>query len=210
VPELRGLTAARAIVKLDRAGFRAVVRREPSFYPDETVFEQRPNPGLRFRRGTTVRLTVASFEARKPPPRPPAPPVSRVSRLVGLDYSEAAARMEVLGIVPDSYPVRSSRAPTIVISQTPAPGTQVRRGARVRLVVSVGKRALAPALVPDTVGLMELAAHSRCRAANFTCRTILVPASRPGDAGRVVRQQPPAGSALPELTQMKLFVAGPS
>lgn len=206
VPDLRGLTRDEAVGELQRAGFRARVRRERSFQPDGTVFEQTPRPGKRLRQGKVVLVTVSFFKPRRPPPPPPAPPVSALPRVVGLDYSEAAARMELLGIVANSYPVRSNRPVTIVVGQTPAPRTRARRGSRVRLIVSVGKRRLPPARVPDTVGLKELTAHLRCRDERFTCRTFLVPARRPGEAGRVLRQLPQAGRIDRALTQMKLYV----
>jgi beta-lactam-binding protein with PASTA domain len=206
VPDLRGMTRAQAVGELQEAGFRAKFRRERSFVPDGIVFEQTPEPGKRLQQGRTVLVTVSLFKPRAPPPPPPAPPVSALPRVVGLDYSEAAARMELLGIVANAYPVRSNRPVTIVVGQTPAPATRARRGSRVRLIVSVGKRRLPPARVPDTVGLKELTAHSRCRDEHFTCRTFLVPARGPGEAGRVVRQRPQAGRIEQTLTQVTLYV----
>ena len=180
------------------------MRRERSFVLDGTVFEQSPQPGQRLRRGTIVRLTVSVFEARRPPPPPPAPPASKLPGVVGLDYWEAAARMEALGIIANSYPVRSSRQPTYVVGQSPPEGTRATRGARVKLTVSVGRGqgALGRVVVPKIVGLSEIEAHSRCRDAHLTCRTVPVP----GSAGIVVRQHPEPGERAERLTQMKLLV----
>jgi beta-lactam-binding protein with PASTA domain len=207
VPDLYGLTPAQALVELEQAGFRVRIRRERSFQPDGLVFEQSPSVGRRFRQGKTVVLTVSVVGSRAPAPRqPPAPPVSAVPRLVGLDYWEAAARMQILGIVANSYPVRSGRRFGTVVGQAPVAGIRVPRGSRVRLFVSVGNEALQGVEVPDTVGLSEPKAHARCRDADFTCRTVLVATSEPGDVGRVVRQTPPAGQVHPRLTQMTLSV----
>jgi eukaryotic-like serine/threonine-protein kinase len=207
VPNVYGLTAEEAIAELEQAGFRAKVRRERSFQPDGLVFDQRPRTGLRLPRGKTVLLTVSIFPSRAPAPRrPPAPPVSPVPRLVGLDYWEAAARMELLGVVANLYPSRSNRSFGTVVRQEPASGTRVPRGSRVRLDVSLGNYPLRSVRVPDTVGLSEQMAHSRCRDAYLTCRTVLVAAPEPSAAGRVVRQSPPSGQVDQALTQMTLFV----
>jgi serine/threonine-protein kinase len=125
--------------------------------------------------------------------------------VVGLDYFEATARMEILGIFADTYPVRASRRVTFIVRQTPAPGTRVDRGSRVKLTVSTGSGRLPEFEVPDTVGFKELRAHAICRDGNFTCRTIVV---SEGSPGRVVRQDPPAGQQRRALSQMKLYVGG--
>jgi PASTA domain len=205
VPDLLGLSTDQAVARLRRDGFRAKARRERSFAPDGTVFEQEPLAGRRIRPGRTVLFTVSFFKARRPPPPPPAPPVSALPRLIGLDYWEAAARAELRGLVANSYPVRARLRADHVVGQTPAPGTRVRKGSRIQITVSVSKER-APRPVPHTLGLKELTAHARCRDEHFTCRTMLIPATQASEVGRVLRQKPNAGDLEPELTQIKLFV----
>jgi beta-lactam-binding protein with PASTA domain len=199
------MSSAQAIARLKRDGFRAKARRERSFAPDGTVFEQRPLAGRRIRSGRTVLFTVSFFKVRTPPPPPPAPPVSALPRLIGLDYWEAAARAELRGLVANSYPVRARQRADHVVGQTPAPGTRLRKGSRIQITVSVSRQR-APRPVPDTLGLTELTAHARCRDEHFTCRTMLIPATEPSEIGRVLSQKPNAGDVEPELTQIKLFV----
>jgi beta-lactam-binding protein with PASTA domain len=209
LPNVYGLTAEEAVAEVEEAGFRAKIRRERSFQPDGLVFDQQPRAGLRLQRGKTVVLTVSVFPSRAPAPRrPPAPPVSAVPRLVGLDYWEAAARMELVGVITNLYPSRSNRSFGTVVRQSPAPGARISRGSRVRLDVSLGTYPLRRVNIPDTVGLTEQTAHARCRDAYLTCRTLLVAAPEPSAAGRVVRQSPPAGHVDEALTQMTLFVGG--
>jgi beta-lactam-binding protein with PASTA domain len=127
--------------------------------------------------------------------------------VIGLDYSEAAARMEVLGVVANLYPVRSKKPATTVTSQLPRPGRRISPGVRVRLTVSVGRNVSWPsARVPDTVGLKESTAHAICRDANFLCRSVAVPTRHPKGPGRVVRQRPPGREVKEALTQITLFV----
>lgn len=206
VPEVRGLAPPDAIAAVKAAGYRAKVRWRPSLQPDGLVFEQVPPSNKRLPRGRTVRLTVSSVTPSREPPRPPPPLVSSVPRVVGLDYSEAAARMEVLGVVANLYPVRSKKPVTTVTAQLPAPGRRITRGSRVRLTVSVGTGRWPLGEVPGTLGLKELTAHARCRDADFLCRTVAVPTRHPRGPGRVVRQRPTAGEERPELTQITLFV----
>jgi beta-lactam-binding protein with PASTA domain len=205
VPDLVGLSSAQAAARLKRDGFRPRARRERSFAPDGTVFQQQPLAGQRMQAGRTVLFTVSFFTRRRPPPPPPAPPVSALPRLIGLDYWEAAARAELRGLIANSYPVRAGQRADDVANQMPAPGTRVRKGARILITVSIAKKRT-PLPVPDTVGLKEAAAHARCRDAHFTCRTMPVPAGQTNEVGRVLRQKPEPGDVKPELTQIKLFV----
>jgi beta-lactam-binding protein with PASTA domain len=207
VPEVYGLTQGAAVDAVKAAGYRVEVRQERSFQPDGQVFRQVPLGNRRLRRGRTVVLTVSAFAPSGEPPPPPPPRVSSVPRVIGLDYSEAAARMEAIGVVANLYPVRSrTKRVTIVTSQVPVPGRRITPGASVRLTVSIGARPLPSAAVPDTVGLKELTAHELCRDENFLCRTVAVPTRHPRGPGRVVRQRPNAGEAAERLTQMTLFV----
>jgi serine/threonine-protein kinase len=206
VPDVRGLPAQYAVAVIEEAGYRVKVRQERSFQPDGLVFEQEPEADQRLGPGKIVVLTVSLFKARKPPAEPAPPSASPAPRVVGLDYWEAAARMEDLGFVANLYPARSRRPVTTVVTQTPSPGRSVARGTHVRLTVSLGRRPLPEATVPNTVGMKELTAHSRCRDARLTCRTLAVPTRHPRGPGRVVRQKPEAGLTSKELTQMTLFV----
>jgi beta-lactam-binding protein with PASTA domain len=188
------------------AGYEVKVRWRRSLQPDGLVFEQIPEANERFGRGKTVVLTVSAVTESAAPPPPPPPARSTTPRVVGLDYSEAAARMEALGVVANLYPVRSTRRATFVIAQKPAPGVQLTPGTRVRLTVSVGTRSWPSEEVPGTVGLKELTAHERCLDADFLCRTVPVPTRSPRGPGRVVRQQPDPGEIRPELSQITLYV----
>lgn len=204
VPNLYGATPQQAFDLLKVTGFRGRAKRERSTQPDGLVFKQWPLAGKPRLKGSTVLFTIASYPVRRPPPPPPAPQASELPPVVGLDYAEAAARMELRGMRADGYPVRSrSRKVGYVVSQTPGARTRAARGSRVKLTVSIGTGQLPAVEVPDTVGLTELRAHDICRAASFTCRTFVV---SEGSPGTVVRQDPPAGSQHRALTQLKLYV----
>jgi eukaryotic-like serine/threonine-protein kinase len=204
VPNLYGATAQQALDLLEATGFRGKAKRERSTQPDGLVFKQTPAAGKPRLEGSTVLFTIASYPVEEPPPAPPAPQVSELPPLVGIDYPEAAARLERRGMRADGYPVRSSRRKAgYVVSMTPAARTRATRGTRVNLTVSIGTGRLPEVAVPDTVGLTELRAHEVCREANLTCRTFFVSEGSPGS---VVRQDPPAGATGRALTQLKLYV----
>jgi beta-lactam-binding protein with PASTA domain len=207
VPEVRGLPRNAAVAAVKSAGYRVRVRRVRSLQPDGEVFEQIPLGNKPLRKGRVVVLTVSRITPSGEPPPPPPPRVSSVPRVLGLDYSEAAARMEVLGVIANLYPVRSRKPATTVTSQLPLPGRRISPGVRVRLTVSVGRRPTWPsAPVPDTVGLKEKTAHAICRDADFLCRSVAVPTRHSKGPGRIVRQRPAAGQVKRKLSQITLFV----
>lgn len=120
---------------------------------------------------------------------------------VGRDYLEAAAEAFGAGLIADTYPVASSELRGLVVAQTPAAGTEVERGAIVKLDVSLGQGERGDRDVPDVTGMELEEAHRLCREAGFTCRTVY----RAGEPGEVLDQEPAFGAVAEELTQMELL-----
>jgi eukaryotic-like serine/threonine-protein kinase len=117
----------------------------------------------------------------------------RLPLVEGLTYDQASGRLRALGLETQAYPEIDARArPNEVLSQSPAAGQSVRPGRRVAL----GVNALAEVRVaPNLVGLRETDAVARARAVGVVVERVqYVPADQP--TGTVVRQEPPAGSAL--------------
>jgi eukaryotic-like serine/threonine-protein kinase len=96
----------------------------------------------------------------------------------------------------------ANRPQGIVVDQRPSPGTVVRRGALVTLVVSRGARAKP---VPDVAGLVALDAAARLRAAGFVPK--LVEVQSPKTQGTVVSQKPAAGAEAPTGSRVSLLVS---
>src|SRR5207248_881817 len=81
-----------------------------------------------------------------------------------------------------------------VISESPAAGTSVARGAAISLVVSSGAPAPAPVAVPNVVGETQAAATSAISAAALTVGAVTQQSSTTVASGSVISQNPAAGA----------------
>jgi hypothetical protein len=153
-------------------------------------------------------VLVAVIAARddEPDPRPRARPPVSVPLAVGSDYADASTAIEELGLVADTFPVSSGQPAGRVLDQSPAAGTRLRRGERVRLNVSLGPAPLPMTPVPDVTGPPAAAARAELRRAGFTVRTIFDDAPSPREVGDVVGQHPEARALAPALTQVTIVV----
>jgi serine/threonine-protein kinase len=220
VPDVVGLSEAVAVQRLSEAGLRAQVGRETSEdVPLGSVIEQDPAAGSDVTRLRVVELTVSSGPPEvetvtetvtetetQPPPEPPDPETVQMPDVVGLSHEEAAASVEDLGLVADTYPVPSAEPFGVVVAVAPAAGTEVREGQSVRLNVSLGPDERTSVTVPDLTGLEASDARRRCREAGLTCRTLYRTAPSEEEQGEVLDQQPAAGETVLQLTQITLFV----
>ena len=133
VPAVEGQTEQEARDLLSEAGFEAEVR--PREGPEEDagrVLEQSPPGGERAREGSEIVLTVGE-----------EPQTARVPDLVGLTYPEAEAALEEAGFLIEGVdPVPSDTVPEgVIVSQDPAPETELEPGAYVSLSTSTGPEA---------------------------------------------------------------------
>ncbi len=178
VPDVVGDPLEAAIADVKAAGFRANVTQAFAQEPAGTVVDQRPQADQKLRKGAVVTLT-ASKGAR---------PVE-VPHLLGTQGSDAAAVLREAGLEPAIATVRAERARGEVVAQNPAAGTEVERGASVRLNVSAGP---ATTSVPDVVGLTQPEAVAALLRAGLKAYVQLVPSLEP--AGTVVAQAKPPGT----------------
>ena len=93
-----------------------------------------------------------------------------------------------------------------VVAQRPLPGTTVKRGARVRLNVSIGPNPQASAPVPDVVGQDESTAMSTLQGAGFQVVVIDQPTADQTDDGIVLDEQPVGGSRAPRGAVVTIYV----
>jgi serine/threonine-protein kinase len=217
VPAVVGKTEAEAIRELERAGLKPVVNADESPRPRGMVFAQAPGGGSRLKEGepvvisvstgpptTTTVTTTATQTTTVAPPPPPAPVV--VPDVVGQDQVAAGETLESEGLVADSYPVPSEEPAGTVVSQRPAPGTELKEADTVRLNVSLGPDERETSEIPDVTGLEASEARNRARIEGFTVRTVYRDAPSEEEVGEVLTQSPAAGATAPILTQLTLFV----
>lgn len=125
VPDVTGKTLRAARIELQNAGFEIAepVNRVFSDKPADQVLEQNPTGNTRLKRSTPIILTVSKGAEPKP---------FNLPSLVGMTGLAAQDRLAELELVFDSVEGPSDG---VVVSQTPAAGTQVVAGQTVDLIL---------------------------------------------------------------------------
>ena len=135
-----------------------------------------------------------------------APPATVVvPELVGFDHADAGREAEDAGLVANTYPVDSDAPAGQVVAQDPAAGTELDASERLRLDVSIGADPLVAVVVPDVVETEGAQAREILRRAGFTVLSVDEDAPSPDAAGRVLRQEPAAGTEAAALTQVTIY-----
>jgi beta-lactam-binding protein with PASTA domain len=185
VPGVVGLSASDAVVAIRDAGFEAKIHLAESSEPAGTVLRQTPAEGVGAPRGTSIRLDVAKSR--------PTPPVRiDVPDLVGGSVADARRQLRSLGLTVTVIQVRSDEPAGTVVRQSPRAGAELRKGATVRLAVSIGPQTVD---VPDVTGLDEDAARSKLEGAGFEVRVVDQETTEPTEDGVVLAQEPAGGTA---------------
>jgi beta-lactam-binding protein with PASTA domain len=217
VPGVVGMTQADAIRAVLSADLEPVVNRNESPRPEGEVYSQAPGGGSRLREGepvvinvstgppttTTVTTTTTETTTVEQPP-PPAP--ATVPDVVGQNQVDAGEVLEGNGLVADSYPVPSGEPAGTVISQNPAPGTELKEGDTVRINVALGPEERQASEIPDVTGLEAGEARQRARVEGFTVRTLYRRPPSREELGEALTQSPAAGTSAPILTQITIYV----
>jgi serine/threonine-protein kinase len=125
----------------------------------------------------------------------------------GQDYTQAVQELANLGLMPQTYPVSSAEPQGTVVGQNPPAGSQAHTDVPVRLNVSLGPGTRPSGPLPDLTGLKAIEALVKCAQAKYTCRVVFRTPPQPSTVGKVIAQQPQAGTNAPGLTQITLYVA---
>src|SRR5205814_2566984 len=134
------------------------------------------------------------------------PPQVAVPDVVGLTQAAAASAITGAGLkVGALVMAASTTVPSgLVISQTPASGTQVASGTAVEIVISSGPLKI-PA--PNVVGLTQAAATAAIANAGLVVGTVTIASSATVPAGSVASQNPAAGTGIPAASAVNLVVS---
>jgi serine/threonine-protein kinase len=133
----------------------------------------------------------------------------KVPDLTGLTLEVAAARVEALNLVLQVADERNDpqMASGLVLEQTPPPGSAVRRGRKVKLILSLGGKVLS---VPDVVGHAARTLAIELQQEGFVPGEEAHVYSYDVPAGRVLAQVPPAATtAVPHSRVHRLVSEGP-
>ncbi|GIU86005.1 MAG: putative serine/threonine-protein kinase [Acidimicrobiia bacterium] len=168
---------------LREAGFEVEQRNEASdTVAPFNVIRTQPRAGELAERGSTVTVFVSTG------PEPVAVP-----DVVGRSAADATARLREAGFEVDQRSEASTTVPAgDVIRTDPPAGELVAPRSLVTIFVSTGNPQVE---VPDVRGETEASARARLEADGFTVATIEGP-STPGNAGRVIGQDPAPGTMV--------------
>jgi serine/threonine-protein kinase len=167
---------------------------------------------------TTVAVTTTATQTKASTVTTPAntatgtgtvaqPQTVTMPDVTGQDYTQAVQQLANLGLMPQSYPVSSAEAQGTVVGQNPPAGSQARSDVPVRVNVSLGSGTRPSGPLPDLTGLKAIDALVKCAQAKYTCRVVFRTPPQPSTVGKVIAQQPQAGTNAPGLSQITLYVA---
>jgi beta-lactam-binding protein with PASTA domain/tRNA A-37 threonylcarbamoyl transferase component Bud32 len=195
VPQTTRLTYAQALARLEQAHLGA--SRIDSFdetVPKGVVMSTDPGAGANVGRGTDVKVTVS-----KGPERYAVPTVLNKSQAEATD--EITAAKLTVGTVSQAFSDTVTQG--LVISVDPAPGTPLKRGAPVDLVVSKGHQ---PIPVTDFTGQPAAQAVDSLTKAGLQVDATQQENSDTVPKGNVIRQSP-SGGTLFKGQQVTLVVS---
>lgn len=132
VPSLLGLSEQDAITMIENDGFTLgrISRKYSEDVPKNLVIAQNPRPGISLPEGSTINFTISL-----------GPKIVKedVPALIGKSLQEAKALLNKQNLEVGNVSKKSSDSPeNIVIDQKPEPGTQLKSGSSVDLVISSG------------------------------------------------------------------------
>ncbi|WP_433681700.1 Stk1 family PASTA domain-containing Ser/Thr kinase [Nocardia sp. CA-119907] len=205
VPRLDGMTQQQAEQQLNASGLRMdpTVQRKPSSAQEtDKVIGTEPAAGNRVDVDRAVVVILGS-----------GPEQIRVPNVVGQDISVAQPNLvDSAGFKITVQEVPSSKPKGEVIATNPAGGTTADKGSTVTVQVSTGDQITMPSLI----GLTTAQAVDKLRQAGWTGSTAQISQSAQGtfdtsSVGRVVSQQPAAGSSIAKTgtVSVTVYVLGP-
>ena len=127
VPRVVGLRVADAEARLDARGLSWRVTQQDSDRPKGEVVSQTPDSGARVRKGARVTLGVSSGPAPVPVPD-----------VTGLDEASARSELDDAGFSVSvvDQPTTDPTQDGLVVDESPAGGSQAKRGATVTITVA--------------------------------------------------------------------------
>jgi eukaryotic-like serine/threonine-protein kinase len=185
VPPVTGISADAAKSRLKKAGLKPNAHRESSdSVPTGVVISSSPDEGSTVDVGSTVALTVSN-----------GPQQVSVPDVTGKTADDATAELQSAGLQVSRTEQESQDRPAgTVLSQSPAGGTAVNKGATVTLTV-----AKAPAVVtvpvPDVTGEDEDFAIKKLSSDGFAVDRKTQDVDQPDGDGVVLTQSPSGGKA---------------
>lgn len=211
VPAVVGLDQNDAVQKLTAVNLVPQIHNASSTRPKGTVFGQKPPAGTEVDKGSQVTINVSNGPASGgttttgTTTTTASGPV-QAPDVIGLAVSAAARRVNAEGLRPTLTYVDSDQDAAIVVDQSPAGGTSLSKGTRVRLSVSSGPNPAAPVDVPNVVHKAQSTATETIRQAGLKVFVLFRRTTNEGQVGLVLEQQPAAGTSIPGGSYVAIVV----
>jgi beta-lactam-binding protein with PASTA domain len=212
VPQVVGQTQGSAVNALTAKGLKPVLHNVSSSRPAGTVIAQKPPAGKEVDKGSKVTLNVSTGTGPSTTTTTTTATTTSAAgnvnnpNVTGLAEAPALRRLNVAGLLATVVFEKSSQPTGRVLSQSPSAGSSVRRGSRVRLVVSSGANPQPAASVPNVVGQDQAAAAQALRDAGFRVLVLNRETADQSQDGVVIEQQPHAGSSIPGNSLVAIYV----
>lgn len=208
VPDVRSMDLADALVKLQERELypRLSLRFTDNPSDKNTILEQSPEPGSIVKAGRRIKLTVSKGAV-----------LDKIENYVGKDLEAvklqlqtlfAASRPLVTVREPPTYRFDDSAAGTI-LEQKPLPGEQISGPTVLELVVSKGPESVKD-IVPDFTDQSIPGAIALAEKSVFTIDFSMRQAKAGEGQGKVVEQQPKAGTEAKVTERVKVAIAAPA
>jgi eukaryotic-like serine/threonine-protein kinase len=195
VPNVVNETQGNAETILRNNGFTVRVTPEKNDAVEAgLVFDQDPDAGVRAERGSAVEIKVSQGANTVPMPE-----------VIGSTFDEARTLLTSQGFTNISAQEEpDDEAPANeVIAQQPTPGTEVAKDTPIVLTVSSGPPVVA---IPDVAGLSPTEASNVLGQAGFDT-AVTEQASDTVEDGTVIGTNPPAGTELPQGSEVTIIVS---
>lgn len=199
VPSVTGLTLSDALDKLNQNKLDLEVRDFvfSSAVGENRVVRQRPREGEVVKQGRSVGVVLSRGPER-----------NAVPDVVGQNTEDAAIALSQASLVPESAERIPWGAPGVVVAQGAAPGFRLAKGEKIPLLVSEGP---APVVLrmPRLEGLSREEAEQAVKAMGLRIERVEEDSFGIFSlAGRVMGQEPPAGSPVSSGSAVSLTVGG--
>jgi serine/threonine-protein kinase len=197
VPSVFGLTKQQAEQAIKKVGLRVGRVIPESSDTVQTGYATRTDPGSGTQLPVDNQVTLFVSSGR---PQTSVPPVTSISQQAA-ETDLTAANLKYTTTTQDS----STVTPGNVISQDPAPNTQVPQGSTVNLVIAT-KAPPTTAPVPDVVGDTSRAAQNTLKTAGFQVSVQTKDTTKQNQDGNVISQDPPAGKTANKNSTVTIVV----
>lgn len=208
VPDLRGKDLADALVVMQERELypRLTLKFTDNPLDRNSVLEQSPGPGSIVKAGRRIKLTVSRGAV-----------LDKIGNYVGKDLETVRLQLQSLfasskAIVniqdPVSYRFDDASAGTI-LEQKPLPGTEISAPTVLELIVSKGPET-AKAIAPDFMGKSVREAAALAETSPLLVDFSMRQAKKDESAGKVVEQQPNAGTESRTTERMQVVLTAPS